>query len=167
MAPDKNDLIPSDFVKILFDQVKQSSNDNTEAINELTTAIEKLTGLLTAPPTKEQIFEKINEHDKSVKENTKDIEKEKKNFDIILSKHFENLNNKLDTLSSKLKTVLIVISVVFSLSMTIYLFVKSNIEYEINKTLNKKIEVIIDQTNEQRTKDLEYLKKQIIKDLSK
>ena len=129
-------LLPSSYVNKLFDTVKESSDHNTTAIKELTTAVNGLTLLLTAPPTHTEIHQKIKDHDTEIKlKDEKDC--------IESTKRFDSLEGKVDSIKHKLTMVLIVISVVFSLSMVAYLFVKNSIEYQIIDSVNKKTESIV------------------------
>lgn len=147
MADNKNDLIPSTFVERLFDQVKDSSAHNTEAIKELTSAVNGLALLLTSPPTHSEIHTKLKEHDTDIK-----LKDKEENIEII--KRFDILEKKVDTLKHKMTVVLIVISVVFSLSITAYLFVKSSIDYQIVSAVNKETEKIMEQNALDRNKIL-------------
>ena len=147
-------LLPSSYVNKLFDTVKESSDHNTVAIRELTSALSGLTILLTAPPTHTEIHTKLKEHDSEIK-----LKDKEENTEV--TKRFNGLDEKLDAVKHKMTVVLIVISVVFSLAITAYLFVKSSIDYQIVNAVNSETKVIMEQNVKDRNQILYEIERKI------
>ena len=144
MPQDNNqELLPSKYVDKLFDTVKDSSDHNTNAIKELTTAINGLALLLTAPPTHTEIHTKIKEHDAEIK-----LKDKEDNVETI--KRFDSIDKKLESLTGKMKLVIITISIVFSLLTISYIVVKSITDYQITANINKNTELVMDKNIKER-----------------
>jgi len=60
------ELVPASIVKLIFDQVKTSTDINTESVKSLTLAINELIRIVLNSPTRKEIMEKLEniaEHD--------------------------------------------------------------------------------------------------------
>jgi len=159
------------IIKILIDQLKESSSENSLQIKNLTIAINELIRTITSFPTNKEMLEEFKKHDicsaKRSKEeidaiyNTCDknidnlrevIHEFKNNLDgnkEVINGFEDNLDVKiipittcLNEISNKLKTMIIIVCVAFTLMTTSYLFVKNSIESDIDKYI-KKIEIDI------------------------
>jgi hypothetical protein len=54
-----DNLVPASIVQLIFNQVKQSTDTNTESIKTLTIAINELVKILMEVPTRKEIMDKI------------------------------------------------------------------------------------------------------------
>lgn len=58
---DQKDLVPASIVQLIFNQVKQSTDVNTETIKGLTIAINEMVKLLTVEPTRKDVLIKMSD----------------------------------------------------------------------------------------------------------
>ena len=149
-------LIPEGIVYTLFDQVKQSSDDNDVSIRELTDAINILAANVTTPPMNSDVINVIKEHDKHalIKDS---IDAHDSRVEARISKVHDRIElippdikkesmtllyDKLDSLSTKIVTMIVVVMVTFTLMTVSYMFVRhgiqQTIEQQIERTLTGK-----------------------------
>lgn len=163
-----NDMVSEKIVIKLFDQVKMASDNNTESIKVLTTSINDLITILSAnPDNKKDIIDEIKGHDDRVNDRlnnaVNDINNKSEkihdkisvNSDFILDNLKSSVENIEDTvtdiaceikpLSIKVKTMILVVSIAFSLFLMIYGFVTTMGDDNIDRKIEQKIEKVIPQ----------------------
>jgi hypothetical protein len=167
MAKDTT-LIPESIVTLLFDQVKESSEENTKAIRELADNVDCLAKLLSSPTLKEVQDEskRIDDHDVTrqtevllafsnmdTKEEMRisglhtsldgleaQVKNDVKNSAIEVKGALAGIKNAVDNMSSKLKTMIIIVCVTFSLMATSYLFVRGSVMKTVDHAVTTAIE---------------------------
>lgn len=159
-------LISEDILKMLIDQMKESSIENSVQTKNLTAAVNELTRVITSFPTNKEMLEEFKKHDTcSIKRSKEEIDAiyntGDKNIDTLkevihdfnfnlnenkkIIKNFEDnldvkilpLSNCLNKISDKIKTMIIIVSVAFFIMSVSYLFVRSSIEANIDKYVEK------------------------------
>lgn len=169
----KESLVPENIVQILFDQTRQSSADNTISIKELTLAVNNLIKAVTTPPMNKDVINEIKSSearnlDKCGEATSMLTNMDSKNEirtsgihanlkDIVTNIHndtqettediegiINNINKGVKNLSSKVKTMIIVVCVAFSLTTISYLFVRS----ATNSTVKQCIEQYMKEVKE-------------------
>ena len=130
---DNGSKIPISVILKLFDQVKESSSDNTEAIKEVKEAIKEWL-----------IYEKAQP---SHKDMAKDIDSCKRHLETIGS-----MDKSLHSLKSWVKTMILVVLVTFSILTITFIFVQSTVDTTVKRhvgsAIDNKVEIILDKLEE-------------------
>lgn len=143
---DNIDYVPAEIVKMLFDQNQKAIESNTIAIKEMTKAVTDLANFIAYPPTNKDISVQIKEHDDNLNQHIKDscLEDEKKlkeqKDDIDTSfKEIKNsiktMSETVDTLKSKVNTMIAIVLIAFSLATTIYVIINTVVNSNVKTTI--------------------------------
>lgn len=170
MAEDK-ELVPVSIVQLIFNQVKQSVDQNTTSIKELTVATNDLVKYLLRSPTRKDLAEKIESLEDTDDKNKNSFQEfiEKCNNDMKVSldhikessgditnnlininkemqnitKAVESQTTKMDKLINVIKTFLVILSVAATLIGGIHWWVDRDIEDTVKKNIGIAVEQII------------------------
>jgi uncharacterized protein YgfB (UPF0149 family) len=160
-------LIPESMVKLLFDQVKDSADKNTQAVKEFSAVVRELGQMVGQQPTRTELMTALKEHDQECAKRGSDvydiIEKEdtilgtkvngatskvetaSKNIDDAvkslgeIKKLLEDGNTDIRDLKSSVKTMITVVLIVSALLTTAFYFVKSASDTSINTAVKSAV----------------------------
>jgi len=161
-------LIPETMVKLLFDQVKDSAEKNTQAIREFSGIVSELSQLITNQPTRAEVMSIIKEHDAGCSKRGEEIyaiiEKEDTEIGmkinsatekiLVASKNIDDavrsldeikttlseINKNVNEIGSKIKTMITVVLVAFGVTMAIFYFVKSASDVQVNNAVQSAVQ---------------------------
>jgi len=161
---DNKTLIPESVVYVLFNQVKQSSDEISKATKELGIIVRELAKNITTPPTnndviheiKEQAIDIKNEHEKigdSI--NTHDQRDEQRvgkvhdRFDGVVTNadcaplhdELHCIRNSVHSLKKWVVTMILVTTISFALMTTSYLYVRNGIQQTVNQSIERALMV--------------------------
>ncbi len=170
MSEDK-ELVPVSIVQLIFNQVKQSVDQNTTSIKELTVATNDLVKYLLRSPTRKDLAEKIESledtDDKNknsfqefiekcnnemkislnnIKESSGDITNNLININKEMKEITDGVklqNTKMDKLINVIRTFLVILSVAATLIGGIHWWVDRDIESTVKKNIGIAVEQII------------------------
>jgi hypothetical protein len=101
-------MVPESTVKLLFDTVQENNKNNTEAIKDLTKAVNELTKLLSTSPPNSDIIREVQSHDRNFSDK---IGLTQTNISSAIISHEEKCNtrkneqiNKAEALDSVIST---------------------------------------------------------------
>jgi len=161
-------LIPETMVKLLFDQVKDSSEKNTQAVREFSGVVHELSQLIANQPTRTEIMSALKDHNQECSKRGEDIytiiEKEDTEIGtkingttekvLVASKNIDDavkslgeiktslteINKSVSEIGSKVKTMITVVLVAFGVTMSIFYFVKSASDVQINTAVQSAVQ---------------------------
>jgi hypothetical protein len=161
-------LIPESMVKLLFDQVKESADNNTQAVREFSALIRDLSLVINNQLTRKEMCDMLKEHDQGCDKRWEEtygiIEKDDKEIGtkingasdkvVDASKNIDdaaksiteiktslvNINTTLGDLKTNVKTMITVVLVASALLITAFYFVKSASDTSINTTVKAAVQ---------------------------
>jgi len=161
-------LIPETMVKLLFDQVKDSADKNTQAVREFSGVVRELSQLIANQPSRAEVMAIMKDHDAGCTKRGEEIyaiiEKEDTEIGVkingatekvlVASKNIDDavkslneiktslteINNGIKETSEKIKTMITVVLVAFGVTMAIFYFVKSASDVQINNAVQTAVQ---------------------------
>lgn len=156
----KTNLVPESIVYKLFDQLKDSSTQNDLTIKNMTSTLNDLASVIVTPPmncdvvdvlkeTKENInsyqnktYDAIQNHDQRDEQRISGIHDDlrlkpsnKDHEDIEES--LKEMDIKLNMMIGKVKTMIIIVLVAFSLMTVSYIFVRGHVDSMVQQSMGE------------------------------
>lgn len=98
-------LIPESMVKLLFDQVKDSADKNTQAIKDFTAVIRELSQIVSQQPSRAEFLAGLEKHDKECERRGGDVFDVIEKEDNVLGTKINGAANKVDEAKNKIEIV--------------------------------------------------------------
>lgn len=167
-----NRLIPESMVKLLFDQVKDSSDKNADVVREMSGVLRDLSTVINSQiPTRKELCDMVKDHDRDCAKRGEEIYNIIEKEDSVITEKINNavekilatsktiddntkslddvkttlksIDDDVKSISDRIRTMIIVVTVAFSLTMMIFFFVKSANDTMINNAVKEAVKEII------------------------